>query len=41
MCGLVAGAVRMVLDFTYREPLCMEEDNRPAIVSQVTYVACI
>jgi hypothetical protein len=35
MFGLVVGAIRMVLDFTYREPLCMEEDLRPAIVGKV------
>jgi hypothetical protein len=36
MFGLVVGAIRMVLDFTYREPLCMEEDLRPAIVGKVS-----
>jgi hypothetical protein len=36
MFGLVAGVIRMILDFTYREPLCMEEDHRPAIIGQVS-----
>jgi hypothetical protein len=35
MFGLVVGLIRMVLDFTFREPLCMEVDERPFIVKQV------
>ena len=35
MVGLVIGIVRMIMDFAYSAPLCMEEDLRPAIVSQV------
>ena len=37
MFGLVVGVFRMVLDFSYREPLCMEEDTRPAFIGQVRY----
>jgi hypothetical protein len=35
MFGLLVGLVRMVLDFSYREPLCMEIDDRPFIVKKV------
>lgn len=38
MVGLVIGIVRMVMDFAYPAPLCMEEDLRPSIVSQVRYI---
>jgi len=38
MFGLAAGSVRMVLDFTYREPLCMEPDTRPFLVSGLHYM---
>jgi hypothetical protein len=36
MFGLMVGLVRMILDFSFKEPLCMEMDNRPLIVKQVT-----
>ena len=35
MVGLVIGIIRMVMDFAYPAPLCMNEDLRPALVSQV------
>ena len=38
MTGLVIGVIRMILDFAYQAPLCMEEDNRPAIVGQFHYM---
>ena len=38
MYGLTVGLVRMILDFTFREPLCMELDERPAIVKSVSEV---
>ena len=36
MYGLTVGLVRMVLDFTFPEPLCLELDNRPAVVKSVS-----
>ena len=36
MYGLTVGLVRMVLDFTYPEPLCLEVDHRPALVKSVS-----
>ena len=36
MYGLTVGLVRMVLDFTYPEPLCLELDDRPAVVKSVS-----
>ena len=33
--GLLIGVVRMVLDFSYRAPLCMEIDERPAFITKV------
>ncbi|XP_023338850.1 sodium/myo-inositol cotransporter [Eurytemora carolleeae] len=38
MYGLVVGLVRMILDFSFKEPNCMEQDNRPSIVSKVHYM---
>ena len=38
MVGLVIGIIRMIMDFAYSAPLCMEEDLRPAIVSQVILI---
>ena len=38
MTGLVIGVIRMILDFAYQAPLCMEKDNRPAIVGQFHYM---
>jgi len=38
MLGLVVGIIRMVLDFSYPAPLCMEEDTRPAIVGEFHYM---
>ena len=38
MYGLGVGLVRMVLDFTYPEPLCMELDDRPVVVRSVHYM---
>ena len=35
MIGLVIGVIRMVMDFSYAAPLCMEEDTRPWIVGKV------
>jgi hypothetical protein len=35
MFGLVIGVIRMIMDFSYPAPLCMEEDTRPAIVAKV------
>jgi hypothetical protein len=39
MFGLMVGLVRMILDFSFKEPLCMEMDNRPFIVKQVTGIS--
>ena len=36
MYGLTVGLVRMVLDFTFPEPLCLELDDRPALVKSVS-----
>ena len=36
MIGLIIGVLRMILDFSYREPLCMEKDTRPSIVANVS-----
>ena len=38
MAGMLIGVVRMVLDFSYKAPLCTEEDTRPWIVGQVHYM---
>ena len=38
MYGLTAGVIRMVLDFSFPEPMCMELDTRPAIVKDVHYM---
>ena len=38
MIGLIIGVIRMVMDFSYPEPLCMEHDTRPSIVADVSYV---
>ena len=36
---MLIGVVRMVLDFSYKAPLCTEEDTRPWIVGQVQGLA--
>lgn len=36
--GLVVGCIRMLLDFIYPEPLCYEEDDRPAMLKYVHYL---
>ena len=38
MYGLTAGVVRMILDFCFPEPMCMELDTRPGIVRGVHYM---
>jgi len=38
MAGMLIGVVRMVLDFSYKAPLCTEEDSRPWIVGQIHYM---
>ncbi|PSN41822.1 Sodium/myo-inositol cotransporter [Blattella germanica] len=38
MVGLFAGICRMILDFTFPEPNCHEEDTRPFIVAKVHYM---
>ena len=38
MIGLVIGVARMIMDFSYTAPLCMEEDTRPAIVAKVFFL---
>ena len=38
MFGLVIGVIRMILEFSYASPKCMEVDTRPAIVGQVHYM---
>jgi len=38
MFGLTVGVIRMILDFTYKAPLCMELDERPWIVSSIHYM---
>ena len=37
MSGFVVGMTRMVLEFIYTEPMCGEEDTRPAFI-QVHYM---
>ena len=37
MIGLVIGVARMIMDFSYPPPMCMEEDTRPAIIAKVEY----
>ncbi|XP_029293907.1 sodium/myo-inositol cotransporter 2 isoform X1 [Cottoperca gobio] len=36
--GLMVGCIRMLLDFIYPEPLCYEEDDRPAVLKYVHYL---
>lgn len=38
MIGFLVGAIRMILDFSYKEPRCGEEDMRPSIVSKLHYM---
>jgi len=38
MFGLTVGVIRMVLDFTYKAPLCMEIDDRPFIIASIHYM---
>ena len=40
MIGLIIGVIRMVMDFSYPEPLCMEHDTRPSIVANVSLLLC-
>ena len=41
MMGTLVGASRMILDFVYEEPMCGEEDTRPAILADVPlHVLC-
>lgn len=39
MSGMVTGVIRMILDFTYSEPACGEEDNRPFVVKNIHYLS--
>ena len=38
MYGLLAGVLRMILDFSFPEPLCMEADQRPWLVRAAVYL---
>ena len=38
MFGLLAGVIRMILDFSFPEPLCMEADQRPWLVRAAVYL---
>ena len=38
MYGLTVGLFRMLLDFLFPEPMCMELDDRPSIVKHVHYM---
>ena len=38
MYGLLAGVIRMILDFSFPEPLCMEADQRPWLVRTAVYL---
>ena len=38
MFGLAVGMFRMILDFTFVAPLCMEVDTRPFIVKSVSFL---
>ena len=38
MYGLLAGVIRMILDFSFPEPLCMEADQRPWLVRAAVYL---
>lgn len=35
---MAIGIIKMIIDFTYSSPLCIEEDTRPWIVSKVHYM---
>lgn len=35
MAGLITGVIKMILGFVYLDPLCGEEDHRPAIIKNV------
>lgn len=36
--GLLVGCIRMLLDFIYPEPLCYEEEARPAVLKNIHYL---
>ena len=38
MAGIVTGGTRMILEFTYPEPKCGEEDLRPSVLAKVHYM---
>nr|XP_025042099.1 sodium/glucose cotransporter 4 isoform X3 [Pelodiscus sinensis] len=38
MFGLVVGAIRMIMEFSYKVPSCGEEDLRPAVLKDVHYL---
>ncbi|XP_067391765.1 sodium/glucose cotransporter 4 [Emydura macquarii macquarii] len=38
MFGLVVGAIRMIMEFSYRTPSCGEEDPRPSVLKDVHYL---
>lgn len=38
MTGLLMGVIRMILDFSFPAPHCVEEDTRPWIVAKVHYM---
>ena len=35
--GFIVGIIRMVIDFSYKAPLCGELDSRPSILRNVHY----
>ena len=38
MAGMVIGVARMIVDFCYPEPVCGDDDHRPAIVKDFHYM---
>ena len=37
MIGFIVGIIRMIIDFSYKAPLCGEPDTRPSILRNVHY----
>ncbi|KAM4560604.1 sodium/myo-inositol cotransporter [Fundulus diaphanus] len=38
MTGFTLGAIRLILAFLYRQPLCDQPDNRPSFIVQIHYM---
>ena len=35
--GFIVGIIRVIIDFSYKAPLCGEPDSRPSILGNVHY----